>query len=120
MNGQQVQAEGATGRQTFQASDLFSVSDAHHDALTYLFYDATPRNGHFVLNGAVQHDGDGQLFGVSAANLPNLTFVAGQTGSDTRKIGTTDGPAFSGWTELTVNSPFQSLSGTDALWHQFG
>jgi hypothetical protein len=41
-------------------------------------------------------------------DLSNLTFVAGQSGSDSLKIGATDGFVFSGWsplTSLTVNAP---------------
>jgi hypothetical protein len=48
----------ASSGQTFSGPSLFSVSDADHDTLTYSFYDATPANGHFVLNGVVQHDGE--------------------------------------------------------------
>jgi serralysin len=110
----------ATGGQIFQVSSLFSASDADHDTLTYTFYDTTPGNGHFLLNGLVQHDGDGKSFTVSAADLPNLTFAAGSSGSDTLMIGANDGHSFSGWHTLTVSVASHAQPAADALWHQLG
>jgi streptogramin lyase len=119
----------ATSGQVFQVSSLFSASDADHDTLTYTFYDATSGNGHFVLNG--QAEPNGQSFSVSAANLPNVTFVAGQSGSDTLSIAVSDGHTLTDWHTLTVSAPSHTQpagaapsqtqpAGADAIWHQFG
>jgi streptogramin lyase len=110
----------ATSGQVFQASSLFSASDADHDTLTYTFYDATSGNGHFALNGQVEPNG--QSFSVSAANLPNLTFVAGQSGSDTLSIAVSDGHTLTDWHTLVVSVPShtQPAPAADAHWHQLG
>jgi serralysin len=110
----------ATAGQVFQVSSLFSASDADNDTLTFMFYDSTPGNGHFALNGVVQQDGDDKTFAVSASDLSNLTFVAGATGSDSLGIGANDGHSFSGWTTLTINGPPHAPPAPDGLWHQLG
>ena len=72
----------ATAGQSLQASSLFSASDAEGDALTYFFQDGTSaaNSGHFALNGAAFANGAG--FHVSAAQLAQLTFVAGSVDDD--------------------------------------
>ena len=67
----------ATGGQSLQVSSLFSATDAEGDALTFFFEDETvaANSGHFVLNGTAIAQGAG--FNVSAAQLANLSFVAG-------------------------------------------
>ena len=67
----------ANAGQSLQMSSLFSASDADGDPLTYYFEDDTPaaNSGHFVLNGTPQAQGAG--FGVNAAQLAGVTFVAG-------------------------------------------
>ena len=63
--------------QTLQASSLFSVVDPDNDALTYYFQDASTaaNSGHFVVNGTAI--AAGTSFGVSAAQLAQTVFVAG-------------------------------------------
>jgi Peptidase M10 serralysin C terminal len=113
--------------QPIPVSTLFSASDADGDTLAYLFYDGTIGGGHFAVNGTPQPEGSGQYFGVSAAQLSQVTFVPAQGSSDDLLFGATDGLAFSGWSISTINGPAgQSPSGmvagaaNDALWHQFG
>ncbi len=67
----------ASAGQSLQASSLFSAVDADGDALTYFFQDGTSaaNSGRFVLNGTAMAQGAG--FNVSAAQLAQLTFVAG-------------------------------------------
>ena len=69
--------------QVFNASDLFSASDADGDSLLYFFYDnsAVPASGHFEVNGVVQ--AAGTTFAVTAAQLAQTTFTAGTYGSPT-------------------------------------
>jgi hypothetical protein len=43
-----------------------------------------------------------QIFGVSAANLANTTFVAGQNGMDDVLVGATDLLSFRGWSNLHI------------------
>jgi len=58
--------------------------------------------GHFVLNGTVEPVG--QLFGVNALQISQLTFVPGTSSSDHLLVGATDG-VFSGWSDLLINGP---------------
>jgi hypothetical protein len=90
----------ATPGQTLQMSTLFNVTDVDNGPLAYVFYDATPGGGHFEVNGVTQ--AAGQIFGVSAANLANTTFVAGQNGTDDLLVGATDFLSFSGWSNLHI------------------
>jgi hypothetical protein len=91
----------ASPGQVLQVSALFSASDADNDAVTYLLYDNTPGNGHFVVNGTPQPEGNGQYFGLSAAQFSQATFVAGQ-GADDLLVGATDGNVFSGWSSVHI------------------
>jgi hypothetical protein len=95
----------ASSTQPIQVSTLLSASDAENDALTYTFYDGTVGGGHFVVNGVVQPEGNGQYFAVSAAQLSQVTFVPAQGSSDNLLFGASDGNAFSGWTSEHINGP---------------
>ena len=72
----------ASTGQSLQVSSLFSATDADGDALTYFFQDGTPaaNSGHFVLNGTAI--ANGAAFHVGAAQLAQLTFVAGSVNDD--------------------------------------
>ncbi|MGB9273477.1 MAG: hypothetical protein WCB74_30275, partial [Pseudolabrys sp.] len=92
---------GAAGVcQTLQMSTLFSATDADHDTLTYAFYDATAGGGHFEVNGVAQ--AANQIFGVTAAQLTQTTFVPAANASDDLLVGASDGLAFSGWSSLHI------------------
>ena len=93
----------AAAGQTLQMSTLVSATDADSDALAYLFYDATPGGGHFVVNGVEQ--AAGQIFGVTLAQLALTTFVPAANASDDLLVGATDGAAFSGWSNLHIDGP---------------
>jgi uncharacterized protein YhfF len=86
----------ANAGQTLQVSSLFGASDADNDALTNKLYDgsAAANSGHFVLNGtAIAAD---TSFGVSAAQLAQLVFVAGAAGTtDDLSMQLSDGHAIS-------------------------
>ena len=61
------------------ASSLFTTTDADGDSIaSYAFYDATG-NGHFVVNGVAQ--AANTEIDVSAANLSQVSYVFGATGS---------------------------------------
>jgi hypothetical protein len=49
-----------------------------------------------------QRKPEGQIFGVTAAQLSQTTFVAGQGGTDDLLVGATDGHVFSGWSGLHI------------------
>jgi hypothetical protein len=68
--------------QVFQFSSLFTASDADNDPLTYMILDNTAGggSGHFNINGVAQAEGG--WIGVTAAQLSQTTFTAGQSGSD--------------------------------------
>jgi hypothetical protein len=67
---------------SLQASILFNAADADNDPLTYFFQDGTAaaNSGHFVLNGTAIAQGAG--FHVNAAQLAQLSFVAGTADDD--------------------------------------
>jgi peptide methionine sulfoxide reductase MsrB len=90
--------------QSLQVSTLFGAGDADNDALTYWFSDSSPaaNSGHFVLNGTPV--AANTSFGVSAAQLSQLSFVAGSAGSvDDLSIQLSDGYAASVLGQLHVN-----------------
>jgi hypothetical protein len=90
--------------QVLQASSLFSASDADGDALSYVIYDNTISSGggHFMLNGAAVPSDVGVA--LSAAQLAQLSFVAGAAGSSSDlNIRAFDGHVYSGWGEVHVN-----------------
>ena len=68
----------ASKGQVVNASQLFSANDANGDSLLYFFYDnsADPASGPFTVNGVVQ--AAGTTFAVTAAQLAQTTFTAGQ------------------------------------------
>ena len=72
----------STHGQVFQFSSLFTASDADGDPLTYMILDNTVGNGsgHFNIAGLAQPEGG--WIGVTAAQLSQITFTAGQSGSD--------------------------------------
>jgi hypothetical protein len=83
--------------QSLQVASWFSATDADNDALTCYFQDGTAaaNSGHFVLNGTAL--AQGATFGVSAAQLSGLAFVAGAEGSpDDLGMQLSDGQAVSG------------------------
>src|SRR4051812_4798817 len=81
----------ATRGQLFNASSLFSASDADGDSLLYFFYDnsAAATSGHFTVNGMVQ--AAGTTFAVTAAQLAQTTFTAGTATSDDLFVNAWDG-----------------------------
>ncbi len=94
----------ANAGQVLQVSSLFGASDADGDALTYHFEDGTPaaNSGYFVLNGTLL--GQGARFGVDAAQLAGLTFVAGAEGfPDDWSMQLSDGYAVSALGALHIN-----------------
>ena len=93
----------ATAGQTLQMSNLFTATDADNDTLAYVFYDATAGGGHFEVNGVTQ--AAGQIFGVTAAQLAQTTFVPAANASDDLLVGASDGHTFSGWSNLHVDGP---------------
>jgi hypothetical protein len=91
--------------QTLQVSSLFSAADADNDALTYYFLDVTTaaNSGYFALNGTPY--AQGATFGVSAAQLAHLTFVAGAAGvTDDFGMQLSDGTAVSAGAAIHVNA----------------
>jgi len=95
----------ASSTQPIQVSTLFSASDAENDTLTYAFYDGTVGGGHFVVNGVVEPEGNGQYFAVSAAQLSQVMFVPVLNSSDDLLFGASDGQVFSGWTSEHIDGP---------------
>jgi hypothetical protein len=92
----------ASSAQPIQMSTLFTATDAANAPIVDLFEQTTSGGGHFVLNGTVEPVG--QLFGVDASQISQLTFVPGPGGSDDLLVGATDG-LFSGWSTLHINVP---------------
>ena len=107
----------ASHNQNIAASALFSVTDAENNTMTmYQFYDATPGNGHFVINGVVQ--GDGQI-DVTAAQLAQTTFQAG-SGVEDLYVRAFDGLNWSsddgvGWTHFHINGPVNHRTDGDGV-----
>ena len=93
----------ASTTQPIQVSNLFSATDSDSDTLTYAFYDGTVGGGHFVVNGIVRPEGNGQYFAVSAAQLSQVTFVPAQGSSDNLLFGASDSKVFSGWAAVHLD-----------------
>jgi hypothetical protein len=94
----------ANAGQVMQVSGLFSATDADGDALSYVIYDNTisAGAGHFMLNGAAVPSDTG--VSLSAAELAQLSFVAGAAGSSSDlNVRAYDGHVYSGWGEVHVN-----------------
>jgi hypothetical protein len=95
----------AHAHQSLQVSSWFSASDADNDALTYVFADSSPaaNSGHFMLNGTPMPDN--VSFGVTAAQLSQLTFVAGAAASsDALSMALWDGHAASAIGQFNVHA----------------
>jgi hypothetical protein len=90
----------ATAGQTLQMSGLFNVTDVDSGPLAYLFFDTSAGGGHFEVNGVTQ--AANQIFGVTAAQLAQTTFVPAANASDDLLVGASDGLAFSGWSSLHI------------------
>jgi hypothetical protein len=93
----------ATAGQVLQASSLLNASDPDGDAIaSYTFWDSTSGSGHFDVNGVVQNSG----FVVSAANLGQVHFHAGPSGSsDHIYANANDGTAWGTPTQFNVTVP---------------
>ncbi|WP_375778515.1 hypothetical protein ACE103_04785 [Bradyrhizobium sp. ma5] len=92
------------GETSTLATSLFSVTDADGDTIAqYAFWD-TGGNGHWVVNGVAQ--AANTEIDVSAANLSQVSYVFGPTGSppDTLYIRANDGFMWGGWTGFTAPS----------------
>ncbi|MCP3416203.1 hypothetical protein NLM16_19090 [Bradyrhizobium brasilense] len=108
------------GQTSALASNLFSVSDSEHDAITqYAFWD-TGGNGHWVVNGVAQSAG--VEIDVAAANLSQVSYVFGPGGStpDTLYVRANDGSKWSTWTAFTATpgddvAPVVTASNVTAL-----
>ncbi|MCC8960091.1 AIDA repeat-containing protein, partial [Bradyrhizobium sp. Pear77] len=90
------------GQASALASSLFSATDADNDTITqYAFWD-TGGNGHWVVNGVAQ--AANAEIDVSAANLSQVSYVYGPTGStpDTLYIRANDGLLWGGWTAFSA------------------
>jgi hypothetical protein len=90
--------------QSLQVASWFSASDADNDALTYYFQDGTTaaNSGYFALNGTPI--AANTSFGLTAAQLSQLTFVAGAAGvTDDLSMQLSDGNAASALGVLHVN-----------------
>jgi hypothetical protein len=94
----------ATPGKIFAASSLFTASDPDGDTLTqYGFLDTGTGGGHFVLNGVAQ--AVNQEIDVSAAQLSQLTYQAGTTGTDTLQVRAYDGTQWSNWSNSFTVTP---------------
>ena len=96
--------QSAARGQVFNVSDLFSASDGDGDTLLYFFWDNNPdpASGYFTVNGVVQ--AAHTTFAVTAAQLAQTTFTAGQL-SDDLFVNAWDFSLFSGPKEFHVNVP---------------
>jgi hypothetical protein len=109
--------------QTLQVASLFNATDADNDALTYWFYDGSPaaNSGHFVLNGTPV--AANTTLSVTAAQLSQLTFVAGAAGvTDDLGMQLSDGHAVSAGAAIQVHakaatpSDFNGDGTSDVFW----
>lgn len=93
-----------TSGQAIAAASLFSASDADGDPLVYAFYDATQGGGHFVVNGSPVPDNT--MVQVTAAQLSQVSYVAGPVGSsDHLFVGVSDGQLSSPTSDFYVSVP---------------
>ncbi|MCS3446158.1 MULTISPECIES: beta strand repeat-containing protein [Bradyrhizobium] len=95
--------QASLGQSFAAASSLFTVSDADGDTITqYAFWD-TEGNGHWAINGATQ--ATNAEIDVSAANLSQVSYVFGPTGStDSLYVRANDGTVWGGWTKFTATA----------------
>jgi hypothetical protein len=117
----------ATASESFTPSQLFSASDAEGTPiLSYLVEDESSGSsqGFWVLNGAVLPSG--QITGLTAAQLSELSFVAGASAggpvADTLEVAASDAAGFGPFTSFTVTATQFApgdvapvMSATDAL-----
>ena len=85
----------AASGEAFAASQLFSASDTSGDPiLDYQVEDDSTgaSNGFWVLDGAVLPSG--QIIEISAAQLPELSFVAGVAALDSLEVAASDSSGF--------------------------
>ncbi|MVT66203.1 hypothetical protein GPL21_13925 [Bradyrhizobium pachyrhizi] len=95
--------QASLGQSFVTASSLFSVSDTDGDTITqYAFWD-TEGNGHWAINGVTQ--ATNVEIDVSAANLSQVSYVFGPTGStDSLYVRANDGTLWGGWTKFTATA----------------
>jgi len=94
--------------QTVALSSLFTVTDPNGLHITrYQLWDSNrdPNSGHFVVNGAPQ--AAGVVIDITAAQVPQTTFVVGSSASDNLQIRAFNGAAWSAaddayWAPFTV------------------
>jgi hypothetical protein len=112
----------AASGEAFAASQLFSASDTSGDPiLDYQVEDESTgaSNGFWVLNGAVLPSG--QITEISAAQLPELSFVAGVSASDSLEVAASDSSGFGAFAPFAVVAssagltPAPVVSASDAL-----
>ncbi|WP_375783092.1 AIDA repeat-containing protein [Bradyrhizobium sp. Pha-3] len=90
------------GQTSAAASSMFTVTDPDHQTMTqYAFWD-TGGNGHWAVNGVAMPANT--EIDVSAANLSQVSYVYGPTGStpDTLYVRANDGMLWGGWTAFTA------------------
>jgi len=109
--------------QSIAATALFSAADADGDTIsTYRFWDegTSTASGYFSLNGHRQIEGAG--FDVAAADLVNLQWVGGATGSEMVWVRASDGFGFGPWAFWTMASlnraPVATASDASIAWGQ--
>ncbi|HKA45805.1 MAG TPA: calcium-binding protein [Burkholderiales bacterium] len=86
------------------ASSLFAALDPDGDAITqYEFQDVGTTDGRFLLNSAVQPQGDA-TFTVSAAQLSQLQYTSLFLGSEPVWVRASDGTAFGDWTRFVMST----------------
>jgi hypothetical protein len=95
----------ARGITTLTAASLLSASDPDgHSIVRYAFWDLTPGNGFFRVNGVAQTDN--QRIEVSALDLANTQFVLGApSSSDSLRVAVYDGQSWSAFDDFVVTAP---------------
>ena len=101
--------------QSVAASSLFSVSDVDGNPIvSYRFYDSSPGDGHFALNGVAQ--ANATYITVSAADLANLTYVGGTTvGTDKLQIAASDGEIWSSAATPIIDSSSSPMTSSPVV-----
>jgi VCBS repeat-containing protein len=92
-----------TPGQVFAATSLFSATDPGGYAITeYYFYDKTAGSGYWALNGVAEPAN--QTLHITAAQLSQVTFHSGTSGSDDLLVCAGDAYSLAPWTEFNVNA----------------
>jgi CRISPR/Cas system endoribonuclease Cas6 (RAMP superfamily) len=94
----------ASSTQPIAVSTLVSAMNATNDPMAYILYENPSDGGHFVLNGTTTEP-VGEIFGVAATQLSQLTYVPVAGHSDSLLVGASDADGFSGWSNLLINGP---------------